>query len=53
MTGKEILLIALVLIVASALLYTVHYSIFHDVHHILIYLLGDVASCPWKFCCSL
>ncbi len=46
MTGKEVLLVALVLIVASALLYTVHYSVFHDVHHIFIYLLGDVAFLP-------
>jgi len=46
MTGKEALLIALVLIVASALLYTVHYLVFHDVHHIFIYMIGDVAFLP-------
>jgi hypothetical protein len=31
---------------ASALLYYVHFLIFHDAHHIFIYLLGDVAYLP-------
>jgi hypothetical protein len=34
--------IALLLVVASALAYTVHYFIFHDAHHIFIYMLGDI-----------
>ncbi len=46
MAGKEVLLIALLLIVASGLLYTMHYAIFHDAHHIFIYMLGDVAFLP-------
>lgn len=33
--------ISLVLIIASALTYTVHYFIFRDLHHIFIYMLGD------------
>ena len=30
----------------SVLLYLMHFAIFHDLHHILIYLLGDVAFVP-------
>ena len=33
--------ISLILIIASALTYTVHYFIFRDLHHIFIYMLGD------------
>ncbi len=33
--------IALFLVVASASFYTVHYFIFHDAHHIFIYMIGD------------
>jgi len=33
--------ISLILIIASALTYTVHYFIFRDLHHIFIYLIGD------------
>ncbi len=33
--------IALVLVLASALSYTLHYFIFRDVHHIFIYMIGD------------
>jgi hypothetical protein len=33
--------IALVFILASALTYTVHYLIFHDLHHIFLYMIGD------------
>jgi hypothetical protein len=33
--------IALLLVMASALSYTVHYLIFHDTHHIFIYMIGD------------
>ncbi|MGB8953613.1 MAG: hypothetical protein WCC06_13235 [Candidatus Aminicenantales bacterium] len=32
----------LILISASFLVYTLHYSIFHDLHHIFIYLIGDI-----------
>ncbi len=34
------------LISCSALLYGLHYVFFHDLHHILIYLLGDLAFLP-------
>ncbi len=34
------------LVVLSALLYGFHYLIFHDLHHIFIYLVGDVAFVP-------
>jgi hypothetical protein len=33
--------IALALIAASALFYTIHYLLFHDAHHIFIYMIGD------------
>jgi len=33
--------VALVLILASVVSYTLHYFIFHDVHHIFIYMIGD------------
>ena len=33
-------------IAASGLLYYLHYIIFHDPHHIFIYLLGDLAFLP-------
>lgn len=38
--------LALIFIVLSAALYFVHYLIFHDAHHIFIYLLGDIAFVP-------
>jgi hypothetical protein len=34
------------LIIASVLLYLFHYAIFHDWHHIFIYLIGDIAFLP-------
>jgi hypothetical protein len=34
------------LVLLSALLYFVHYLIFRDVHHIFIYMLGDLAFLP-------
>ncbi len=33
--------IALLFVLASALSYTLHYFIFHDVHHIFLYMIGD------------
>jgi len=30
----------------SGLLYFIHYSIFHDTHHIFIYMIGDLAFLP-------
>jgi len=34
--------LCLIFISASALTYTIHYLIFHDSHHIFIYMLGDI-----------
>ena len=34
------------LIVSSIILYTLHFTIFHDPHHIFIYMLGDIAFVP-------
>jgi len=34
--------ISLFLIAASAVTYTIHYFIFQDVHHIFIYMIGDI-----------
>jgi hypothetical protein len=33
--------VSLILIIASALTYTIHYLIFRDLHHIFIYMIGD------------
>lgn len=37
---------AIALVAASALLYFVHFLIFEDLHHISIYLMGDIAFVP-------
>jgi len=39
-------LVAAVLVAASAAVYTLHYALFHDAHHIWIYLVGDIAFVP-------
>jgi len=39
-------MLAVVLIALSAVLYILHFIIFHDPHHIGIYLLGDLAFVP-------
>jgi hypothetical protein len=36
-------ILGLVLVVLSAFVYVLHYVAFRDVHHILIYLVGDIA----------
>ena len=40
---KWAILLGVALISASVLVYIIHYIIFHDVHHIMIYLIGDIA----------
>jgi hypothetical protein len=40
------IILAAILIALSALVYFIHYAIFHDVHHIFIYLVGDLAFLP-------
>ncbi|AEK18976.1 hypothetical protein [Methanococcus maripaludis] len=38
--------IAVALVALSTVLYYIHFLIFHDIHHISIYLLGDIAFTP-------
>jgi len=40
------IMLASVLIFLSAAFYFFHYAIFHDTHHIFIYLVGDIAFVP-------
>jgi hypothetical protein len=42
------IILAAVLIFLSAAFYLFHYTIFHDSHHIFIYLIGDIAFVPIK-----
>jgi len=37
------MVLALILVTLSVLFYLLHYSIFHDTHHIFLYLIGDIA----------
>jgi predicted DNA-binding protein YlxM (UPF0122 family) len=39
-------ILGLILIAVSVAVYYLHYLFFHDVHHILIYLVGDIAFVP-------
>jgi hypothetical protein len=41
-----ILILAATFILLSGLVYSIHYLIFHDAHHIFIYLVGDLAFLP-------
>ena len=34
------------LVVLSAVIYTIHYFIFREPHHIFIYMVGDIAFVP-------
>lgn len=43
---RNTILLGLGLVGLSALLHAVHYAIFQDLHHILIYLLADIAFIP-------
>ena len=40
------ILLGVALILLSAILYSIHYAIFRDAHHIYIYMLGDIAFIP-------
>jgi len=40
------IILACIFVVLSALVYLVHYYIFRDVHHIFIYMVGDLAFLP-------
>ncbi len=46
MTKRFIVLIGALAVSASVILYLLHFVIFRDAHHILIYLLGDLAFMP-------
>ncbi len=37
------IVLGLLLVVLSIIVYLIHYIIFRDIHHILIYLIGDIA----------
>ena len=41
-----LILTAALLLTLSAVVYTVHYLVFHDAHHVFIHLLGDIAFVP-------
>ena len=43
---KWTLMLATVLIALSAVLYILHFFMFHDPHHIGMFLLGDLAFLP-------
>ncbi|MEA3223785.1 MAG: hypothetical protein U9P49_11560 [Thermodesulfobacteriota bacterium] len=43
---RDIILSAILLLAISSLLYLLHYLVFHDPHHIFIYMLGDLAFLP-------
>lgn len=43
---SNLIILAVILIALSALLYFVHYLLFHDVNHIFIFLIGDLAFLP-------
>ena len=40
------IILALIFLALSGIIYLVHYFIFHDVHHIFIYMVGDLAFLP-------
>jgi len=40
------IIIGISLFIVSGILYSLHYYLFHDSHHIFIYLLGDIAFLP-------
>jgi len=40
------IILGIIFVVLSAVLYTLHYTVFRDAHHIFIYMLGDLAFLP-------
>ncbi|MEA3400805.1 MAG: hypothetical protein U9R79_06100 [Armatimonadota bacterium] len=46
MSRREVIAIAVVLVIAALILHTAHYLIFQDLHHVLIYGFGDIAFLP-------
>ena len=45
---RWIIITGLALLTISLALYTVHFYIFQDAHHVLIFLMGDIAFIPSK-----
>ncbi|MFH1885553.1 MAG: hypothetical protein ABIM40_02555, partial [Pseudomonadota bacterium] len=45
-TGAWRWIFGLALVALSGLVYAIHYAIFHDAHHIFIYMVGDIAFVP-------
>ena len=43
---REITVMVIILVLLSAVLYSLHYLIFKDLHHVLIFFLGDIAFLP-------
>ena len=43
---KSLIIVAVSFIALSILAYYIHYLIFHDAHHIFIYMIGDLAFLP-------
>ena len=43
---RWMIVVGALLVGCSALLYVLHYFLFHDPHHIFIYMLGDIAFLP-------
>ncbi|MBN2794498.1 MAG: hypothetical protein JXR88_03760 [Clostridia bacterium] len=43
---KQNIILGLILITVSFLLHGMHYMIFHDLHHIMIFLFADIAFIP-------
>lgn len=40
------LLVGVLLVLLSMIVYAMHYAIFHDSHHVFIYMVGDLAFLP-------
>lgn len=46
MTKKSFFLLSLTLIISSLIMFTLHYVVFHDLHHIMLYTVHDLAFLP-------
>lgn len=43
---RSLIVIACILLSISIAIYVIHYLIFHDLHHVFIYMVGDLAFLP-------
>lgn len=43
---RTLIITAAILVAISIVIYYIHYLVFHDPHHIFIYMLGDIAFLP-------